>query len=153
MSRKRNDADDVPLTSGQEAIATQLVDRSKDPVNIYLRADRQADETPAQWLARRFAYDLEVQRQRLDELSDASEKAKAASLMVSVAQTRKIQMEIIARAAELEQRKTEDASMADAFRLMAARYPKDTSRPAAEAMAMTRREKAAAWKAGTLARE
>lgn len=155
MSRKRNDADDVPLTPGQEAIATQLVDRSKDPVNIYLRADRQADETPAQWLARRFAYDLEVQRQRLDELPDASEKAKAASLMVSVAQTRKIQMEIIARAAELEQRKTEDASMADAFKLMASRYPKETARVTAApmAMAMTRREKAAAWKAGTLARE
>lgn len=147
MSRKRNDADDVPLTPGQEAIATQLVDRSKDPVDIYLRADRQADETPAQWLARRFAYDLERERDALRALP-MDQQSKAAYVMGCIAQTRKAQMEIIARAAELEQRKTEDGSIADVFREMSQRFP---AKPVAAAM--SRSERAAAWKAGTLARE
>lgn len=105
------------------------------------------------WVARLLCADIESKRWALENAADPDEKKAAALDLKAVAEARKVQMEIIARASDVEQKKTEDASMADAFRLMASRYPKETAHVTVGPMAMTRREKAAAWKAGTLGRE
>lgn len=145
------DVDDVPLTDRQEAIVEKLVDQFKDPVLGYLKADRQANETAAEWLARRFAYDLEQERQAI-RLLPPEQQAKAAYVLQSVAHTRKAQMEIIARAAELEQRRTDDNTIAEAFRQMTQRYPKSASPTAAETLAQFKADKSAAWRAEQAAR-
>jgi hypothetical protein len=136
--------DEVDLSPRQEQLAATLTDPEADPVVKYLKADREPDETVAAWLARRFCYDLETERQALRQIQDPGELKSATQVMWSIAQTRKAQMDIIARASELEQVKTADATIAAAFRAMMERYPKGES--GEKMVGKTRSERHAEWK-------
>ena len=149
MPKKRNDADDVPLTAKEEQTAQTLLDPRRSPVMLYLEADRQADETPAMWLARCFVADIERERRAAaDEPPD--NRARALQLVHSLAQTRKAQMDIIARAAEVEHAKSEDAQVAAVWRAMVERSSAGVEvheKPASRAMdGKTRAERAVEWK-------
>lgn len=138
--------DEVTLTPRQEQLAATLTDPEADPVLKYLKADRKPEETEAAWLARRFCYDLEVERQALRLIEDPAERRNAATLMWNIAQVRKAQMDITARAAELEQTKSEDATVAAAFRAMTDRYHRGAPPEViAKTPGMTKSERNIAW--------
>lgn len=107
---------------------------------------RQEGETEVLWFARLLCADIEAKRWALESALDPDEKKAAALDLKAVSEARRAQMDIISRAADVEQRKTDDAQQAQAWRQMQAALDLRARAPmTTEARSLTRAEKRYAW--------
>ena len=116
-------------------------------VQAWLDRERQGGESEAMWVARLLCADIEAKRWKLEEALDPDEKRQAALDLKAVSDARKVQMEIIARASDVEQKKTDDAMQAQAWRQMQAALEMRATRPTevTDGRPLTRAEKRHAW--------
>jgi hypothetical protein len=109
---------DVPRKRNNDELDAVPVAGLSTRVQAWLDRERQDGESEAIWVARMLCADIEAKRWALENALDGDEKRQAALDLKAVSEARRAQMEIIARASDVEQKKSDDALQAQAWRQM-----------------------------------
>jgi hypothetical protein len=139
---------DVATKRNTDDIDAVAVGGLSTRVQAWLDRERQSGESEAIWVARMLCADIESKRWALENAIEPDEKRQAALDLKAVADARKVQMEIISRASDVEQKKSDDAMQAQAWRQMQDALAFRVARPGTTEVAekpLTKAEKRYQW--------